>query len=278
MLPTTHIVFSADAVDNLREAVRQAGRLDRVIGFQDDLGFGPINPPDPDLREAWVHRELGYRFWYDDTVGSTEPFWREALEPGKRLVAWTSRRSVAEYAGFLEWLRRLGDLACEVVDLTETMAIYRKRDGSLSPPTLALSAAHLRPEQIVELGLLDSAQPLDDVARQRYRNLWNRLRGENAPLRILADAGLESAEVTFFDAQLLENIVHDWRKSARVISTLDMAASRQGRVQVNAFFLAARLRTFAAAGKIESQGNPFRIRYSEVRLPRGETPPAEATS
>jgi hypothetical protein len=63
-----------------------------------------------------------------------------------------------------------------------------------------------------------------------------------------------------------------------VISALDMAASRQGRVQVDAFFLAARLRAFAAAGKIESQGNLFRIRYSEVRLPRGETATMESAS
>ena len=87
MSPTVHIVFHPDAVEALREAVRQAGRLDRVTVFRDDLCFGPISPMDQDQREAWIRRSLHHGAWYEEEVGDTGPFWAEALAAEKRLVA-----------------------------------------------------------------------------------------------------------------------------------------------------------------------------------------------
>jgi hypothetical protein len=276
-MPTVHIVFHRDAVDDLREAVRQAGRLDRVTVFRDDFSFGPISPPDPDQREAWVRRALHHGAWYEETVGDTEPFWHEALEPGKRLVAWTSRRSAMEYTGFLEWLRRLGNLPCEVVDLTETMVVRTWRDGSQLPPRLALSLAHLCPEKILELRLLDAARPLDEVSRQRHLNLWHRLRAENAPLRIFSEAGLQSADLTVFDAKILDHVVSDWRKVARVVGEVLSTPGNDKYADIDTFVLSGRVRALVKAGKIESAGDVFRIRYSEVRLPRAPGP-VEVTS
>jgi len=265
MRPTVHIVFHPEAVDDLREAVRRAGRLDRVAVFCDDLSFGPISPVDQDRREAWVRRKLHHGAWYEEEVGDTEPFWAEALATETRLVAWTSRRSAREYAGFLEWLRRLGDRSCEVVDLTDVMAIHTGRDGSELPPRRVLALAYLAPETMLALGLLDAARPLDDVARQRHLSLWNRLRAENADLRVFGDGGLQSAEITAFDSALLDEIAADWLKVARVVGSVLLA--REEHEDVGPFFLSARLREMVKAGRIESQGDIFRIRYSEVRLP-----------
>jgi hypothetical protein len=44
-----------------------------------------------------------------------------------------------EYAGFLEWLWRLGDEPCEVVDLTEVKISYGPQHGPPRPPELAMS-------------------------------------------------------------------------------------------------------------------------------------------
>ena len=267
MPETVHVVFHPDAVDDLREAVRRSGRLDRVTVFRDDLRFGPISPLDQDQREEWVRRRLHRGAWYEEEVGDTAPFWDEALQPGKRLVAWTSRRSGREYAGFLEWLRRLADRPCEVVDLTETMVAGIERDGSAPPPRPAVSLAYLPPETILALGLLDAARPLDAVSRQRHRRLWDRLRAENAPLRLF-DAGLlQSTEITALDAALLAAIVSDWRKVARVAAEV-FAARDEDYDEVSLFFLSARLRALVKAGRIESQGDIFRPRYGEVRRAR----------
>ncbi len=276
MLPTVHVVFNRDGVDDLREAVRQAGRLDRVTVFRDDLSFGPIKPLDPDQREAWVRRALHHGAWYEEMVGDTEPFWHEALEPGKRLVAWTSRRSAMEYTGFLEWLRRLGNLPCEVVDLTETTVVRTWRDGSRLSPRLARSLASLGPEDILELRLLDAARPLDEVSRQRHLNLWHRLRTENAPLRILTDAGLQSADLAIFDAKILDHVVSNWRKVARVVGEVLSGPGDDKFADIDTFVLSGRVRALVKAGKIESAGDVFRIRYSEVRLPPA-TGPVEVT-
>ena len=49
-----HIVFGESAGGALRLALRQAGRDDEVLSFDDDLSFGPIAPADPIVRAAWA--------------------------------------------------------------------------------------------------------------------------------------------------------------------------------------------------------------------------------
>src|SRR4051794_32563376 len=113
-----HVVFNSSAAAGLRDALRQAGRDERVVGSPDSLSFGPINPSEPELRRKWVEEELGYTGW--DNIGDEmTSFWREAVSDRHRRVAWLSRRSAQEYAGFLEWLWRLDEEPIEVIDLTD---------------------------------------------------------------------------------------------------------------------------------------------------------------
>ena len=143
---TLHIVFNPSAAAGLREALRQAGRGERVVGLFDCLSFGPINPPDPELRRKWVEEELGYTGW-EEVVGEATSFWSEALSIGNRRIAWLSRRSAQEYAGFLEWLWRLGEEPTEVVDLTDVMVAGN--DNGTTKPHLAMSLGLLPPHKIL---------------------------------------------------------------------------------------------------------------------------------
>jgi hypothetical protein len=102
---TLHIVFNPSAAACLRDALRQSGRDERVVSLFDCLSFGPLNPPDPELRGTWVEEELGYAGW-EEVVGEATSFWPEALSISNRRIAWLSRRSAQEYAGFLECLWR----------------------------------------------------------------------------------------------------------------------------------------------------------------------------
>ena len=95
-----HFVFTPSGAGCLVQALRKAGRDDQVIASFDDLSFGPINPSDSSLRAKWVENELGRTDWNDIGSGS-ERLWDEALFPDNRKVAWLSRRSAMEYAGFL---------------------------------------------------------------------------------------------------------------------------------------------------------------------------------
>jgi hypothetical protein len=57
--PTLHVVCGDSAAGLLRQALRKAGRQERVLAFPDNLSFGPINPPDVGLRLEWMkHRRF----------------------------------------------------------------------------------------------------------------------------------------------------------------------------------------------------------------------------
>lgn len=85
-----HLVFKMSAAGTLGAALRQAGRNERVIGLSDSLSFGPIDPPDPALRTAWVDRELEVSGW-DQVGGQAASSWDEAISRNVRRIAWLTR-------------------------------------------------------------------------------------------------------------------------------------------------------------------------------------------
>jgi len=107
---TLHIVFSGSAAGLLRQALKKIGRPARVLSFDDNLGFGPIDPPDPDVRLDWMIQHLGAaREDWDWLPAQTNEFWSTALTAIERPVVWMTRRTVFEYSGFLEWVWRLDE-------------------------------------------------------------------------------------------------------------------------------------------------------------------------
>jgi len=117
-LPVLHLVFHPSAALDLRRALHMAGRADRVVALDDDFSFGPIGAPDLASRAQWVETALGYDGW-DEVVRKDEAFWAAALTGDCHRVAWLSRRSAQDYAGFLELVWRLGDAPFDIVDVTE---------------------------------------------------------------------------------------------------------------------------------------------------------------
>jgi hypothetical protein len=77
-----------------------------------------------------------------------------------------SRRSAPEYCGFLEWLWRLGDLPCEVIDLAD-MPVGSRR--------WAFTLGLLSPEEIAANTVWDRAQALDAIARSHCYAPWAQL-------------------------------------------------------------------------------------------------------
>src|SRR3984957_8398883 len=170
---TLYFVFSPSGAANLAEALEQAGRDDRIITFFDDLSFGPIDPPHSILRAKWVEKELGRAGW-DEMTNKSERGGQQARAVDPRKVAWLTRRSAMEYAGFLEWLWRLGDAPCEVVDLSEVKVSYTPEHGPDRPPRLAMSLGMLHHDKICNDRLWDLAEPLQPIARREYLDLWQR--------------------------------------------------------------------------------------------------------
>jgi hypothetical protein len=204
-------------------------------------------------------RELGSA-GPDKMPPDTEAFWSDALRADVCKVAWMSRRSAPEYCGFLEWLWRLGDMPCEVIDLTDMPVGSRRRAFLLSL---------LEAEEIAGNRVWDLAEPLQATARKRHHALWRRLRFENTPLRVVDANGLRSAPITFFDQQLLSFAKSSWQKPARIIGETMVewvGPPLEPYFQAGDGILAARIAALVEFGFLEGRGNLHNIRESEVRL------------
>lgn len=263
-----HYVFTLSGAGCLVQALRKAGRDDQVIASSDDLSFGPIDPADASLRAKWVERELGERDWNRPPT-SSERVCDDALFPDHRKVAWLTRRSAMEYAGFLDWLWRLGDTPCEVVDLTEVEVSSRPEHGPPRPPRLAVSLGMLNPDTIHNNKLWDLAEPLQMIGRDRYLDLWRQLRSENAPLRVIDGDNLVSATISFFDWVLMSYVTDNWQKVSWVVGSAMASQMDDWIIQTGDMVLAARIKTLAESGQLEIRGkSTTEIFFSEVRLPK----------
>lgn len=262
-----HIVIGEAGAAELRQALRELGRDDRVLEFPDDLSFGPIAPPDPAIRAAWIADTLHEDDWHE-IVPHVEKFWADVLSAGEHHVVWFSRRVTRDYAGFLEYLWRIGDRPCDVVDITEASVPVRGVDSSITRRRRALALGLLDSYQFIDGNLFSHAVPLGEKARAAYHDEWTKLRDENAPLRIVTpELSLVSVPLTHFDEMLLSGMQTRFLKSARIIGQVMSRAWDSEIYDVDDFFLSSRLIALVKAGLIESQDNLRRMRYSEVRLP-----------
>jgi hypothetical protein len=266
-----HIVFSPSAAVDLRRALASAGKDAEVAAIMDDLSFGPINPAGGGLRAKWVDEVLGYSDW-DEVERQLEPFWSETLSEQRVRIAWVSRRSTMEFCGFLEWLRRNGERPCKVVDLTDARF---PSNGDSGPEILAPATALIHDRQFSGARLWDLAAPLSSEARGEWTALWDRLRGENAPLRILSPEGLKSAPLDVFDAQILGCVDPDWGKAARAIGRFLYESAYEsvcpaGVHQTSDLVAIARVAALIEAGKIEARGSPYALQTCTIRRPGAE--------
>src|SRR5450631_1965651 len=86
--------------------------------------------------------------------------------PAVEKVAWLSRLSTMEYANFLEWLWRLDDAPCDVVDLANVTVSHRREHGPPRRPRLAISLTMLHHDIIASKKLWDLAAPLQASMRE----------------------------------------------------------------------------------------------------------------
>jgi len=264
---TLHVVFTPSGAESLSEALKNAGRDDQVTAFFDDLSFGPINPADSSMRAKWIENEFDWT-GFEDISAKSERFWHEAHSSGHRKVAWLTRRSAMEFAGFLEWLWRLGDQPCEIIDLTDVRLFRRPEHGPPAPAALAVSLGGLFPKEIDDNRLFDQAKALPATARSEYQTLWRQLRTENAPLRVLDGDTLVSAPISFFDSLLMSYVTDDWQQLARVVGHAFVAQMDNCVFQADAILLVARVNALVATGCLELQGeSAFEMQTSKVRLP-----------
>jgi len=173
------------------------------------------------------------------------PVLSASMEASKPPIAWISPDSAHSAAGFLWWLSHMADKECQILDV----------------PRLSL----LDPESMTEY--LDKAEPLSAERRARSLGLWLQLQAENAPLRILGDAGLMSAPLEHFDAALFKHATLEWQKMARIVAGVLGDFFLNGIYQTSDLVLGARLADLAEAGILEWRGDLGHMAGCEMRLP-----------
>lgn len=264
-----HFVFSPSGAGCLVQALKKAGRGDQVIASFDDLSFGPINPPDPALRKKWIEDELAQSDWIDASDAPERSWDNEAPLPDSRMIAWLTRRSAMEYAGFLDWLWRLGDAPCEVVDLSEVKVSGPPKHGSPQAPRLAISLGMLHHDTIHREKLWDLAEPLQETVRERYRDIWKQLRSENAPLRILDGGELVSVPISFFDSRVTSQMTDQWQNVQRVLGEALVSGPDDCVLECGDVFLLGRIIALVKGGRLELEGELGpKVGEGKVRLPR----------
>jgi hypothetical protein len=225
--------------------VRSAGHQQEVLSFNDDLSCGPI---------AWGTARERAAWWSHVHVPRPEEdlatFWHRVETADERLVIWFGRHSACELAFFLALADRLGDRPYDIVDVTVS-----EPAGAVGlVPTDRLTA------------LVETARPISPEEAADAGRLWQRLRAQNAPFRVVTPVGLASASIEHFDSSILEQAAKGWLNAAYVIGST-MAHNCEPYMQVGDTILLARLVALVEDGELLADGDPWDMRACRVRLP-----------
>ena len=257
---TINITFGMRGERSLRVALKKVGRRERAVPLWDDFSLGPLDPPDPAARWTWAAQELGLFPHLRRLFTKQNNAWDAALSSGTRKVAWVARRWAHEYCGFLEWLWRLGDEACDVVDLHNLQVDRKHLDGTFGRYN-ARCLGDLLAEEIHDKALWDLARPLSDERRRYYHDVWGKLRAENTAFRVWKNGELVSAPITHYDGVILGNAGPRLLKVAWVIRR---RKEPDPAYEACEYVYHGRLRKLVEAGLLEAYGDISKPGYSEV--------------
>lgn len=243
-----------------------AGKDEAVVGLNDNLSFGPINPPEIAARDAFLE-DLGYGF-DEEQAEEIETFWERSLNPDQRRIVWLSQWSTQEYCGFLEWVRRNGEAPFEVIDLSDAFVTHRKA-GSVP----VYCTGSIMNYQFVAHDLWALARHPTPEDMSGWQALWTRLQSENAALRVQTPEGLTSANLDYFDDALLSQVETEWTTTGRVVgrvmvNMMDHSFREGGIYQTCDRILFGCLRQLAAQGRVERKGSRWDPQKALVRLPK----------
>ncbi len=208
-----HVAFGPSGVGSLRLAFETIGRDEEVLGLADDLSFGPIDVRDVRDRMQWTVDELGFEP-DAELEAQINGFWRSVTAVRTEIVAWLSTRHVSEYCGFLELLCRARNAPVSVVNVADVA--FTEPDGS-PIPTWSTAFAFIPNRAIAVNKLLDRVTRVSPDERNAYEAEWQRLRKENAALRVLTTSGLVSAPITHFDDMIISCVTTRWQRCGTVI-------------------------------------------------------------
>ena len=237
---------------------------DEIARLVDDFSMGPIDPGDAEQRARWEAEEMDAEAPIA-TSASVASFWEKVSSWPGIIVVWMSSRSGYELCGLHSLLWHLPRANIHIVDVSNVefhpvaAPEYDEREAF----------AIVRHDRIVQHGLLDAATPITDIARAASHKEWQRLREENAPLRVLTNAGLVSASIDYFDSRIRERITDSWQSGGRIVGrTYETLSTGSGLEFHSLQFIYVRLLHLLETDEFEftvSGNNPWSMQARQIR-------------
>jgi hypothetical protein len=241
-MATLHLAPGPSSGETLARLIPGAA----ILSFDDDLSCGPIDSDSAAARTAWWRSVAPAA----DRTPEPQAFWDRVERADERLVVWFGRHSATELAFFLACADRLGDRLYDIVDVTGQ---YRQSVVGV------LFDRELIP-------LIGRERPISNDERTAARAHWQRLKAENALIRVVTAEGLVSAPIDHFDETLLAYATTQWRPAARVIGDF-MGHTSEQYLQTGDVLLFARVAALVEAGKLLADGDLWQPWTCRVRLP-----------
>ncbi|PZQ15866.1 MAG: hypothetical protein DI565_08540 [Ancylobacter novellus] len=264
--PTRHVVFNPSARSSVLQALKALGRPDDVVALFDDLRRGPLRLSEIDRRERWFDEVLRIDFPQGLVGRWHREFWPAALDPSRRLVAWTSRLAAGDWTGYLAWTSRLGETPAEVIDISDIA--FEWTDWQGRPARGRLPVPRVTPAMMMDRKLFDLARSVTAQDRMAASAELDRLASEDGAFRAMIDGTLTSLPLNAFDDRLMAATSSEFRKAARVIGSVLAEIGEAEGWCVDDLSLAARVGALVDEGRLEAAGDHNgSIRHYEVRRP-----------
>ena len=239
-----HICFSSSASGIIRRILRARARNETVFTFVDDLSAGPITDVCGGERKAWY-----LKYFAEDMIETEQlwdgqiGFWSKAIFSQDPLMVWLTRRSAAEYCGFLELLSLLPEKSeISLADFTsQEFDVGKTKETCISIGSLN--------EANMDTGfqIQTSTSPAD---WNQLLQMWKNLKRESASLRIVEHNKLFSKLQDYFDGFLFQHLSGDWQSLHRVVGEA-VVSSWENDHRVSFYWFNQRIRELTKNGFIE---------------------------
>ena len=178
-------------------------------------------------------------------------------------MVWLTRRSAAEYCGFLELLSLLPEKSeiC-LADFTEQKFSVDKANTMEA----SISLGHLNEENMETGFQIESISKIRELVP--LIQMWKDLKNENAALRIVENNRLISKSEDYFDEFLFRYISASWQKLYRVVGEAVVSSWENGH-RVSFDWFNQRIERLAKDGFVETENHATSIER-RIRLgPQG---------
>lgn len=257
-----HICFSESARGCLRYGTPiELRRKTRVISFLDDLSSGPIDDMNNiDRRIEWDRRIITSEFddLLDNIIQNYSDINREVSNiKDEDIYIWYGENG-SEMSGLLYVLSLLRDKVENVYTINVSEKPYIYNGNVIQYHRSVGEVSHEKLDWFIKM---KKKLSLEDYSS--FMELWEKLRDENANLRVMKDRSIISVPETYLDEIILQYTNYHFGRCSRTVGEV------MGREEsyISDIYIFWRILELIKLGKIEYRGNLGSMKYMKIRKP-----------